>query len=233
MSAMNSRRRAGGIKQSRSMVLFILLCVWGMVGTCPVRAEDNKPLYENNFEAAEAGKVPDDFLVLDGGFTVKSDATNKFLELPGAPLDSFGVLFGPTEKSDIVVSARINGTNKGRRYPTFGVGLNGQSGYRLQVSPGKKMLELYKADEVIAGVGYEWKSGQWTMLKLQVRQAGDVWKVEGKVWSQGEKEPATFMVNSEQKFEPPAGRASIWGQPYSTTPIQFDDLLVTRLEAEK
>ena len=63
-----------------------------------VRAEDSKPLYENNFESAEVGKVPDDFLVLDGGFAVKSDGTNKFLELPGAPLDSFGVLFGPTEK---------------------------------------------------------------------------------------------------------------------------------------
>jgi len=197
-----------------------------------VRAQDNKPLYENNFESAEVGKVPDDFLVLDGGFAVKSDGKNKFLELPGAPLDSFGVLFGPTEKSDVEVSARITGTNKGRRYPTFAVGLNGQEGYKLQVSPGKKMLELYKADEVLASVGYEWKSGQWTMLKLAVRKAGRDWVVEGKAWTEGANEPKQPTVTSEQKFEPPSGRASIWGQPYSTTPIQFDDLLVKRVASE-
>ena len=78
---------------------------------------------------------------------VKEENGNKFLELPGSPLDSFAVQFGPTESSDIAVSARINGTSKGRRYPTFGVGLNGVAGHRLQVSPAKKLLELYKDQE--------------------------------------------------------------------------------------
>src|SRR6266478_5339682 len=98
-------------------------------------AEEPKKLYENNFEKADLEKVPEDFLVLDGGFAVKEEAGNKFLELPGAPLDTFGALFGPTEKSSLAVSARIKGTSKGRRYPTFGVVLNGQGGYRSQVSP--------------------------------------------------------------------------------------------------
>src|SRR5437870_5614240 len=72
-------------------------------------------LYQNNFEKEEVGKVPADFLVLDGGFAVKEEAGNKFLELPGAPLDSFAVQFGPTESSNIMVSARIYATAKGRR----------------------------------------------------------------------------------------------------------------------
>src|SRR6266705_5565560 len=111
-------------------------------------AQQAKPLYENDFEQAALDKVPDDFLVLDGQFAVKEEGGNKFLELPGAPLDSYGALFGPTETEDISVSARIFGTGKGRRYPTFGVGLNGQgtSAYRLQVSPAKKALELFKGD---------------------------------------------------------------------------------------
>jgi hypothetical protein len=100
-------------------------------------AEEAKPLFENNFEKAEVGKVPDGLMVLDGGYAVKEAAGNKFLELPGAPLDTFGVLFGPAEKENIAVSASIDGTKKGRRYPTFGVGLNGQGGYKLQVSPGR------------------------------------------------------------------------------------------------
>src|SRR5215468_6518392 len=67
-------------------------------------------LYENNFEKAEVGNVPADFMVLDGGFAVKEEAGNKFLELPGAPLDSFGVQFGSTESSNLCVSARIFAT---------------------------------------------------------------------------------------------------------------------------
>src|SRR5258706_8874840 len=127
-----------------------------------VFAEAPKKLYESNFEKAELDKVPDDFLVLDGGFVVKEEAGNKFLELPGAPLDTFGLLFGPTETADVSAAAKIFGTGKGRRFPTFGVGLNGVSGLKLQVSPGKKLVELYKGEEVVATAPYTWDSGTWT-----------------------------------------------------------------------
>lgn len=199
-----------------------------------VAANEAKPLYENNFESAEVGKVPGDFLVLDGDFTVKQEGANKFLELPGAPLDSFGLLFGPTEKTDVAVSARINGTKKGRRFPTFGVGLNGQNGYRLQVSPAKGALEIYHGDsDIVATVPYEWKSGEWTLLRLQLVKSGEVWKLEGKAWTQGAAEPAQAMISYEEKTEPSPGRASIWGSPIATTPIQFDDLLLKSVTAGK
>src|SRR5438105_3798476 len=89
----------------------ILLVLGGLV--FGVAAADSM-LYENNFEKEEVGKVPADFLVLDGGFAVKEEGGNKFLELPGAPLDSFAVQFGPTESSDVSVSARIYASAKGR-----------------------------------------------------------------------------------------------------------------------
>ena len=190
-------------------------------------AQQAKPLYENDFEKAALGKVPDDFLVLDGQFAVKEEGGNKFLELPGAPLDTFGVLFGPTEKEGTAVSARIFGTGKGRRYPTFAVGLNGQgtSAYRLQVSPAKKALELFKGDDLKCTVPYEWQSGAWTRLRLQVRKVKDgQWKVEGKVWT--DKEPSAWLVSFDEREQPVAGKASIWGSPYATTPIRFDELKV-------
>jgi hypothetical protein len=197
------------------------------------QADDAKPLYENNFEKAEIGKVPEEMMVLDGGFEVKQEDGNKFLELPGAPLDTYSVLFGPTLKSDAAVSARIRGTTHGRRSPTFAVGLNGQGGYRLQVSPGKKALEIFKGDDSLASVPYEWKSGAWTTLKLQVTKTGAGWKVEGKAWTEGSKEPKQSMISYEETKEPPPGRASIWGSPFSTTPIQYDDLLVKAVEPAK
>ena len=190
-------------------------------------AQQAKPLYENNFEKDALNKVPDDFLVLDGQFAVQEEGGNKFLELPGAPLDTFGVLFGPTEKESTAVSARIFGTGKGRRYPTFAVGLNGQgtSAYRMQVSPAKKALELFKGDELKATVPYEWQSGAWTRLRLQVRKVKDgQWKVEGKAWT--DKEPSAWLVSLDESEQPVAGKASIWGSPYATTPIRFDDLKV-------
>ncbi len=194
----------------------------------PLAAQDAKPVYENNFEKAELDKVPADFLVLDGAFEVKADGGNKFLELPGAPLDTFGVLFGPTEKDGLAVSARIFGTLKGRRFPSFGVGLNGVGGFRLLVSPAKKLVELYKGDDVKLTAPFEWQTGVWAKLKLQLRKVKDgEWKVEGKVWPESAKEPAAWTITFDETAETPAGRPSIWGNPFSGTPIRFDDLVVT------
>jgi len=204
------------------------LIVLTLSGFSAFSAFAQKTLYENNFESAALDKTPDDFLVLDGEFAVKQIDGNKCLELPGAPLDTYGVLFGPTTNAGVRVSARIYGTGKGRRYPSFAVGLNGPSGYKLRVSPAKNALEIFKGDESAASVPFNWKSGAWTVLKLQLRAVNDqAWKVEGKAWPQTGPEPADWMVSLEEKTPPHPGRASIWGAPYSGTPIRFDDLLLT------
>src|SRR4051794_40752354 len=94
--------------------LIYSMAVASMALTLP--AAEPKPVYENNFDKAAIDKVPDEMLVLDGAFAVKEEAGNKFLELPGAPLETFGVLFGPTDTAGLGVSARIYGTGKGRRF---------------------------------------------------------------------------------------------------------------------
>ena len=213
-------------KQSLPMawLAFLFLCLTfyaGADGTAKI-------LYENNFEKAAVGQAPEDFLVLDGEFAVREGEGNKYLELPGAPLDTFGVLFGPTTNAGVCVSARIYGTAKGRRYPQFAVGLDGQNGYKLKVSPAKDAVEIYKGDDSVASVPFHWKSGTWTMFKLQIRQTnGPAWKIEGKVWPQTEAEPKEWTIVLAEKTPPHAGRASIWGSPISGTPIRFDDLLLT------
>jgi len=210
------------------LLVFVALCGWTMC----VLAQTNV-LYENDFEKAEVGKVPADFLVLDGAFAVEKEGTNKFLELPGAPLETYGVQFGPAEASDLAVSARINGTAKGRRFPVFGIGLNGVAGYKLQISPAKKVLELYKDQEVKVSLSYEWTSGQWTNLRLQIRKLKEgEWKIEGKVWPQGASEPANWMVEFDEKETPISGRPSVFGSPFSGTPIQFDDFVVSAVKAK-
>src|ERR1043166_5300639 len=139
----------------------LLLCGLVSLGPAAYAGETMKPLFENNFEKAEVGKLPDGLEFAVGEFVVKSDGTNKSLELPGAPLDSFSVQFGPVETADVAVGARIFGTTKGRRAPTFGVGLGGVGGFKLQVSPGKKSLELLKDQDVKVSKEFDWKPGTW------------------------------------------------------------------------
>jgi len=188
------------------------------------------PLYENNFESAVAGKLPDEFMALAGEFVVRRDGTNQLLELPGSPLDSFAIQFGPTENVNVLVGARILGTAKGRRTPTFGVGLGGVAGYKLQVAPGKKAIELLKDQEVKASVPFAWPAGSWTELRLQIRKlkAGE-WKIEGKAWPQETAEPKEWAISFDDPEEPLSGRASVLGSPFAGTPIWFDDLRVDRV----
>jgi len=203
-----------------------------ILGVCMVLfAQGAEPkigiLYENNFEKAELRKVPEDMMVLEGGFTTTEEGGNKFLELPGAPLETFGVLFGPAETNGIAVSARVFGTGKGRRGPTFAVGLNGVGGYKLQVSPAKKTVELYRGDELLSSAPYNWESKSWTVLRLESRSKDGGIAVLGKAWKYGAAEPKEWLISHQDKTEPPPGRSSIWGAPYSGTPVRFDDVIVT------
>jgi hypothetical protein len=174
-------------------------------------------------------------LLLDGGFVVQEVNGNKVLQLPGAPLHTFGVLFGPSETGNLGVTVRVHSAKKGRREPAFAVGLNGNAGFRLQVSASKRALELYKGDSVVGSTPFTWESDSWTVLKLQVRKVSDrEYAVEGKAWKQGAEEPAKWLVTHSEKLEAGgelnAGRASIWGNPFAGTPIDFDDIKVSSLK---
>jgi hypothetical protein len=167
-------------------------------------------------------------MVLSGDFSIKQDGTNNFLELPGSPLDSFSVQFGPVETNGVTAGATIRATSRGRRFPTFGVGLYGVAGYRLQVSAGKRTVEIYKDQTLLRSVAYEWKSDEWLSVRLRAEPIAEGrWKLTGKVWGKGTPEPGGWLVQLDDSPEqPPSGRASIFGSPFSGTPIQFDDLLV-------
>jgi hypothetical protein len=225
---MNSMRE--NFAKTFSRILVVVVCGFG-AGRAGAQGTDGKALYENNFEKAAVDALPDDVKPLSGDFKVKETEGRKVLELPGAPAEDFyGALFGPATNSGVCVSARIFGTGTKRRYPSFGVGLNGASGYCLRVSPGKGALEIYKGEEMRTNTPLAWKSGAWTMLRLQVRAAdGPSWTVEGKAWEQGTPEPKDWMVAVEEKTAPSNGKASLWGTPYSGTPIWFADLKVTAL----
>lgn len=189
-------------------------------------------VYEQNFEEVEVGEAPSDFLILEGRFAVRDEEGNRLLELPGTPLDSFAFLFGTNVREGHQVSARIKSERTKRRFPSFGIGLGGVSGFKLRVDPNKRALEILKREEEsVAQVPYEWTSGGWTWMKFQIRKTGDsVWKVEGKAWDEGTEEPEEWTISHEETTEPVAGKFSVWGKPFSEKPIHYDDLKAVKVE---
>ena len=200
---------------------------WLAAILCAVALGAGAERYSNNFTSAEVGKVPQEFQVASGAFAVAEKDGNKFLELPGEPLDSFGLLFGPKQPPEASAGARIQGESTGRRFPEFGVGVGDVGGYRLMLLPGQKKLELRKGDDPVADAPLlqPWTSGTWTQMRLQVRKTADgKWKIEGKAWPADAPEPKVWTLSAETTTAPNAGRASVWGVPFSGKPIRFDDL---------
>lgn len=204
-----------------------------------------EPLYSIDFEKEAVGSEPDGFLVIDGQFAVREVGGNKVFELPGAPLESFGFLFGPniafneagtkfktgtgdtaSEFTSVAVSARAQSEKNGRRFPTYSVGLSGVAGYKLRVAPMKRAIELVRGDETVASVEHTWESGAWTRLKLEVRAVEGKWIATGKVWKDGEAEPQEWPLKHETTDKPNPGKPSGWAAPFSGQPIRFDDLKV-------
>jgi hypothetical protein len=212
-----------------SWTIFIIAAMIALTGSA--QAPDDQVLFESDFELANVDSVPEELMVLAGGFSVKEFGGNKALELPGNPLEDFGALFGPAESAGIAVRARVYSESSKRLAPRFGVGLNGVAGYRLLVAPRQNRLQLLKDQQAVASAPFEWNSSTWTSLHLQIRKVSEgKWIIEGRAWADGTPEPKDWSISFEVSETPPAGKASIWGAPYSGKPILFDDLSVISLQ---
>jgi len=184
--------------------------------------------YHQDFQNSPDGSLPEELLVINGAFAVKADGNDKFLQLPGEPLDTFGFMLGSDETNSIQCSIRA--TNTGKRFPEFGVGLCGAAGYRLWLQPAIGEVQLLKGDNVKIAKPCDWKPAQWLTLKLQLTRQNNKTTLQGKVWPRGTAEPKDWTLTFEdpESDKPPKGRPSAWGIPYSGVPIDFDDLSIAK-----
>ncbi len=233
------------MKKFMTMKLNRIVCGVAALGITIGSAIAAEPLYHTDFKDIEIGEVPDDMLVFDGDFAVREFEGKKVFELPGSPLETFGFLFGPNviftddetkfktgeqELKGFTVSARVQSAKNGRRYPTFSIGVCGVSGYRLRNSPAKRSVELVKGEEPVATMSFDWPSGEWTEMKLQIESDAGLWAVKGKVWKSGETEPAGWQLTHINSEKPNPGKASAWAAPYSGQPIRFGELTIETVE---
>jgi hypothetical protein len=221
-----------GIIMKRRILSLAALLATLVAGSAAAVAATNpatpSALFACDFTAIPAGSPPDSFMVIQGDFAVKESGTNKWLELPGAPLDSHLVLFGPVTNANVTVDARVQATKKGRRMPTFGVGLGGVAGYKLQIAPAKDAIELLLDAQVVTNAPFAWKSGAWTQCRLRILQTGDNnWTIEARAWNTGDPEPKDWPLKLVTQEKPISGQASVLGSPFSGEPILYDDLRVS------
>jgi hypothetical protein len=195
-------------------------------------AQQTAVLYQNGLTDLSLGKLPKEFMILDGKFSIVDLAGNKVIELPGNPLEDFAFLFGPSEKIGVCIGAKIKSESTRRTFPSFGIGSSGVSGYKFFLEPAKKIVELHRGTEVKAQAPFEWKSDTWIQFRLQVTPVPEgKWNVQAKAWYDGTPEPQEWLKYLDEK-EPPNGRPSVWGTPFSGKPIYFDDLRVVRVEGQ-
>ena len=190
-----------------------------------------RAVYENNFSAYALGAEPEDLFILDGDFSVKEEQKNKVLALPGVPIGDFGILFGPRLKGKpIELRCRMFSTRKGRRLPAFVAGLGGLNGFRLRIDCPAGKLRLIRGEDVLAEVPFTWKSGSWMHLRFRTEPAAEEGtKVFCKVWDTADKEPPEWSLVHRDKAPFAGGKCLLWGIPYASTEIYFDDLQIFSL----
>lgn len=188
---------------------------------------DLRPLSIDLDEIRE-GDLPREIFVIDGSFQIKVRETGKVIEISGEQREvEAGAVVGPSTSGAAMIEARILASKAGRSFPRFGVGVHGQTGYRLYVVPARKELHLVKNDEVILAAPFDWKSGSPLMLRLTSSPADNgKWEFTGKAWTAGTPEPAAAQIRHKTTSRPTRGQSSIWGAPYSGTPIGFDRIKV-------
>ena len=185
---------------------------------------EEKVLYANDFEKLAVDAEPDDVMILDGEFLVKELDGDKVLQLAGMPIHEFGILLGPSQRENWEISAEITSDNLRRRKPRFGVGLGGVRGYKLRLATALNQLELIRGEDKISTASLSWENSKPVHFRFRVLKTGeDKWQVEGKAW-QSKDEPKDWQIKYVESKPPTKGMASIWGTPYSSRPIYFDDV---------
>ena len=180
--------------------------------------------YSPDFAAVPEGDPPGEIFVVDGVVRIASHEGKKMLSITGEkPEVDSGVVLGPSAAGSAKITARIFASKAGRTQPKFGIGVHGQTGFRLLVFPAKKELQLVKNDEVIASTPYDWKSASWITLQLEARRtSADQWLVTGAIWSDGVQPPEKPQISHRASALSTHGQCSLWGLPLSGTPVYFD-----------
>lgn len=193
--------------------------------------------FSEDFNAAEIGTEPEEIFILDGDYTVQElKLGNKALLLPGTPMGEFGLLFGPRIKDqNLELSFSFFATKQGRRMPSVSAGIGGMRGYRMRLNPAIRKIVLSQDEVVLKEVAFSWTGGKWWNVRFRAtaKEANQSTQLQIKLWPKMEKEPVDWFFSEKFKIEYEGGKCALWGYPYSSKEILFDDLMVLSSQQNK
>lgn len=183
--------------------------------------------FDLNADEWPEGDPPKDVFIVDGTIKIAAKDGNKAIVVEAVPVTDASAQLAVSAAGNASIKARIFATKRARSTPRFGVSVHGMSGYRLLVTPAKKVLELVKADQTIASVPFTWTSDAWLYVKLEAAKGeGDTWRITGKAWAHDATEPADPLIKHEDKALKGQGKCAIWATPFSGEPVFFDDIQI-------
>ena len=185
--------------------------------------------FSEDFSGVDIDAEPESIFILDGEYTVQEDGNNKCLSLPGSPMGDFGLLFGPREREKpLELSFSFYASKKGRRMPSIAASIGGVRGYKLRLNPAARNLVLSMDETVFKEVPFFWKGEQWWKVRFQAftGDTNQTTRLQCKLWLKEQNEPTEWFVSEEFDKEYKGGKCALWGYPYSSTPILFDDLAI-------
>ena len=185
--------------------------------------------YHEDFSSSGTGEEPESLFILDGDYSVQEESKGqKYLQLPGTPMGDFGLLFGPRIKDrGLALRFSFFATKKGRRMPSIAAGIGGVRSLRLRLNPAARSLVISHDETILKQIPFVWKDGIWWDVCFQaIPTSKNLTRVKCKLWPKKEEEPKAWLLEEELKQVYEGGKCALWGVPYASTPILFDDLYI-------
>ena len=199
----------------------VFASIGGITSSAQVRVYGPLPWREN----FEGGRPP--FWIGGGGSLSVVDQGGQHLLQKGPSrtgIHRHAIYIGPSAMSGYTVQADAMATEKGRRRPDLGL-IN--SGYTLDTQGNTQRIQLQswaaelRIDERVA---FGWQPNVWYTLKLRVDVDQNRAVIRGKVWPQGDPEPAAWTVTAEDPE--PIRNGSPGLIAYSPIDIYYDNVQV-------
>ena len=111
--------------------------------------------------------------------------------------------------------------------PSIAAGIGGVRGLR-RLNPAVKNLVLTFDDQTLKEVPFSWTGNQWWSVRFRMlpEDSNQSTFVRCKLWPKQELEPDNWLISEKFSIPYKGGKCALWGFPYASTPIHFDDLTI-------
>jgi len=186
-------------------------------------------IYQQDFEDIELGKLPADFFVMDGNFSVQQRDGKRCLVLPGRPVGDYGLLFGPRLTNHFTeLKLSFFATSQGRRFPSLEMGIGGIRGVRLRIDGALARARINWRDLTENQTSVKWDSVKWNFLILRIEQDSHNFITDClfKLWSKDSHQPQNWSSASFASVQSLKGKCALWGYPYAGTEMLWDTIKI-------